>query len=135
MVGVVCHMTKRNLCFSLMTGKVYILFFLFPVLVEVQQYQSKGALHVSWQVLCWIQACFFFSFFHIFVISSLNCHTLISVSIFSILFSIHFLWCWQGEFVEQSQLLGLAIFFFIFIILIYLIQQYYSKMKFDVGHS
>ena len=47
MVEVVCHMTKRNLCFSLMTGKFYILFFLFPVLVEVQQYQSKGALHVS----------------------------------------------------------------------------------------
>ena len=26
-----------------------------------------------------------------------------SVCIFSILFSIHFLWCWQGEFVEQSR--------------------------------
>ena len=56
-------MTKRNLCFSLMTGNVYILFFLFPVLVEVQQYQSKGALHVSWQYFVLDSGLFFFSFF------------------------------------------------------------------------
>ena len=32
----------------------------------------------------------------------LTLYTLTSVCIFSILFSIHFLRCWQGEFVEQS---------------------------------
>ena len=30
-------------------------------------------------------------------------YTLTSVCIFSILFSIHFLRCWQGEFVQQSR--------------------------------
>ena len=35
--------------------------------------------------------------------SSLTLDTLTSVCIFSILFSIHFLRCWQGEFVEQSR--------------------------------
>ena len=39
-------------------------------------------------------------------------------SIFSILFSVHFLWRWQGEFVEQSKLLWLVIFPFILMILI-----------------
>ena len=38
-------------------------------------------------------------------------------SIFSILFSVHFLWRWQGEFVEQSKLLWLVIFPFILMIL------------------
>ena len=33
----------------------------------------------------------------------LTLYTLTSVYIFSILFSIHFLWCWQGEFVKQSR--------------------------------
>ena len=32
----------------------------------------------------------------------INLYTLTSECIFSILFSIHFLRCWQGEFVEQS---------------------------------
>ena len=30
-------------------------------------------------------------------------NTLTSVCIISILFSIHFLWCWQGEFVQRSR--------------------------------
>ena len=54
---------KKKFMFFLNDWKSLHFFFLFPVLVEVQQYQSKGALHVSWQVLCWIQACFFFFFF------------------------------------------------------------------------
>ena len=35
--------------------------------------------------------------------SFLSLYTLTSVCIFSILFSIHFLICWPGEFVEQSR--------------------------------
>ena len=35
--------------------------------------------------------------------SFLSLHTLTSVCIFSVLFSIHFLICWPGEFVEQSR--------------------------------
>ena len=34
---------------------------------------------------------------------SLTLNTLSSVCIFSLLFSIHFLMCWQGEFVQQSR--------------------------------
>ena len=34
---------------------------------------------------------------------SLTHYTLISVSIFFMLFSIHFLMCWEGEFVQQSR--------------------------------
>ena len=46
-------------------------FFLFPVLVEVQQYQSKGALHVSWQYFVLDSGLFFFLFFlHFFDILS-----------------------------------------------------------------
>ena len=33
----------------------------------------------------------------------LTLYTLTSVCIFSILFSVNFLRCWQGEFVEQSR--------------------------------
>ena len=44
------------------------------------------------------------SFYSIFLILYfLTLYTLISVCIFSILFSIHFLRCWQGEFVQQSR--------------------------------
>ena len=35
------------------------------------------------------------------------------MSIFSLLFPIHFLWYWQGEFMKQSKLLRLVIIFFI----------------------
>ena len=44
-------------------------------------------------------------------------YTLTSVSIFSILFSVQFLWYWQGEFVWQSKLLKLVIICLILIIL------------------
>ena len=44
-------------------------------------------------------------------------YTLTSVSIFSILFSVQFLWYWQGEFVQQSKLLKLVIICLILIVL------------------
>ena len=44
-------------------------------------------------------------------------YTLTSVSIFSILFSVQFLWYWQGEFVWQSKLLELVIICLILVIL------------------
>ena len=69
---------------------------------------------------------------------SLNCfllfYTLKSVSIFSILFSIHFLWYWQGEFIWQSELHRLVIIFFILMILMN-DSVYHCKEKLDASHS
>ena len=45
--------------------------------------------------------------------------TLASVCIFSVLLSIYFLSYWQGEFVQQSKLLRLAIISFILVILMF----------------
>ena len=45
--------------------------------------------------------------------------TLTSVCIFSVLLSIYFLSYWQGEFVQQSKLLRLAIISFILVILMF----------------
>ena len=69
---------------------------------------------------------------------SLNCfllfYTLTSVSIFSILFSIHFLQYWQGEFIWQSELHRLVIIFFILMILMN-DSVYHCKEKLDASHS
>lgn len=48
--------------------------------------------------------------------SSLTLWTLRSASIFSILLSIHFLWNWQGESIQQSMFLRLVIIHFILMI-------------------
>ena len=48
---------------------------------------------------------------------ALALYTPTSVSTFSILFSISFLWYWQGEFIWRSKLLRLAIISFMLIIL------------------
>ena len=61
-------------------------------------------------------------------------YILTSVSIFSILFSIHFLWYWQGEFIWQSELHRLVIIFFILMILMN-DSVYYCKEKLDASHS
>ena len=39
------------------------------------------------------------------VVKGLILYTLTSILIFSLLFSIHFLKCWQGEFIQQSRTL------------------------------
>ena len=69
---------------------------------------------------------------------SLNCflpfYIPTSVSIFSIPFSIHFLWYWQGEFIWKSELHRLVI---IFLILMILMNDsvYHCKEKLDASHS
>ena len=45
----------------------------------------------------------------------LNLSTLRSVCIFSILFFIHFLWCWQGELNTRQELVLLVAFSFILV--------------------
>ena len=69
---------------------------------------------------------------------SLNCflpfYILTSVSIFSMLFSIHFLWYWQGEFIWQSELHRLVLVFFILMILMN-DSVYHCKEKLDASHS
>ena len=64
----------------------------------------------------------------------LSISTLTSVCIFFLLFSIHFLWYWQGEFIYQSQLLRLWS-FPLFSWSKWMIHQYYCKEKLDAGHS
>ena len=54
-----------------------------------------------WNLKTWSSAGLF-SFWPLFTYT-VTLYTLTSVCIFSILFSIHFLWYWQGEFVYQSR--------------------------------
>ena len=56
-------------------------------------------------------------------------YTLRSVCMFSILFSVQFLRCWQGEFVQQS------IISFLFLTSIFNWRVIYYGKKLDVGHS
>ena len=63
------------------------------VMAEVQNFKLK------WFKLDWFVIYFILSTFP----HSLTLYTLTSVCIFSILFSIHLLWGWQGEFVWQTQ--------------------------------
>ena len=62
-------------------------------------------------------------------------YTLTSVCIFSIVFFIHFLRCWQGEFVEQSRATLVGDHFLLFSWPQYVIQGWYCKEKLDASHS
>ena len=62
-------------------------------------------------------------------------YTLTSVCIFSIVFFIHFLRCWQGEFVEQSRATSVGDHFLLFSWPQFVIQGWYCKEKLDASHS
>ena len=57
------------------------------------------------------------------------------MQIFSLLFPIHSLSCWQGEFVKQSTASFAADDFFLFSGPYYMIQGRHFKEKLDASHS
>ena len=69
-------------------------------------------------------------------LDSLTLSTLKQVFLFSILLALHFLMCWQGEFVLQSRASLAGDHFPYSHDLKWMIQQYYNcKEKLDAGYS
>ena len=60
--------------------------------------------------------------------------TLMLESMFLVLFFGHFLWYWQGDWLNRQNFLGWWS-FPLFSWSLWLIQQYYCKEKLDAGHS
>ena len=97
------------------------------VMAEVQNFKSK------WFKLDWFVIYFILNTFP----HSLTLYTLTSVCIFSILFSIHLLWGWQGEFVWQTQAALVGYHFLLISLVIFkcVIQGWNCKEKLDTGYS
>ena len=87
----------------------------------IQQHMKSRSDHSRWYL--WIKTMERWTLYH-----------LASVCIFSILFSMHFLRCWQGEFIIDPELLQGVIISFIFVILMFNLGGYY-KDKSDRSNS
>ena len=68
-------------------------------------------------------------------VDKITIYSLTSAFIFSILFSVHLLRCWQGEFVYQSRVSLVGDHFLYFHDIACVIQWWYCKEKLDASHS